>query len=253
MKRVILLAAIASVLVFQSASYTENMLAQTKPSRLPALPSATNLPIVVTKGPSVQPQQSSTVSNPATQPSSPVTSPPDVSPLVLKEILSANNQVVSQVASMYQNFGLFITIIVTFVSVIATLIGFLARRSVQGFIREWTKKMEPLEKEMKDSLNRLREAVTVAEGSAKKAADHEQSIKDNIAVLNKALEDVDRLQTSLESCLAQVRGEGAAVRPSATVAEGAVVQHSPEPSTTEEDAEVAAHLQGKIDPEEGKG
>lgn len=252
MRKVILIATIGSMLFFHNFFAAKSLTAQTNTaSPLPAPSAGSNPPAQKAQTPSLTPQQSPVLRNPAASPSSAVAAPADIAPL-LKEMLSANNQVVGQVASMYQNLGLFNTIIVTLVGVIATLIGILARKSVQGFIRDWSKKMESLEKEMKDSLSRLREAVTAAEGSAKKAAEHEQSIMDGTAVLSKNLQDVDRLQTSLESCLAQVRGEVAAVQPSPPVSEGGVLRHSPEASTTAEDAEVAARLQGKIDPEESK-
>jgi hypothetical protein len=129
----------------------------------------------------------------------------------------------------------------------------LARKSVREFIQEWTKKLQSLETEMKDSMARLRDAVTEAETSANKAAGHAQSINDSQKVLNKALEDVDKLRTFVASLHAQVGRELVGEAPSPSVAEAAVAQPPPEPSAADEDAEVAARLKGKINSAEGEG
>lgn len=154
---------------------------------------------------------------------------------------------------MYQNLGLFITIIVTLVGGVATWMSYLARRSVHEFIQEWTKKLESVEIEMKESLKRLRDAVAEAEGSAKKAAKHAQSVDDSATVLNKTLEDAHRLRHDVASLYTQLRGEQSAAAPPQPIAEAAPGQPSPEPLAAEEDAEVAARLKGKIDSPEGEG
>lgn len=249
MKKIILLATIASALVFQDPFDNKSLSAPTR--------KATSLP-------AAQTEQSSTISNPAMQPSPAITSPPDVSPVVLKEILSANNQVVSQVASMYQNFGILITIIVSLVGVFAGVLGFYATRSVREFLREWNNKMESLEKATKSSLeswdreirrsvDKVHEAVAEAENSANKAAEHARSIEDNKIVLNKTLEDVDQLRARVEWLRAQVGAEEPGVGPARTVPEAEVAQPLPEPISTEEEAEVAARLKDKIDPKGDEG
>jgi uncharacterized membrane protein len=161
--------------------------------------------------------------------------------------LSANNQVVGQVASMYQYFGLFITIIVSLVGILAVALGFFARRSVNAFVQEWGRKLEALDRDMKESLNRLHEAVSMAEASANKAAKHARSIEDSKTILNKTLEEVDRLRASVVSLHDQVRGEAASAAAPIQTAEAEAAQPPPEPSGEDEDAEVAARLKGKID------
>lgn len=191
-------------------------------------------------------------SGPTAPLSATIAPPADITSLTAKEILSANNQVVSQVASMYQNLGLFITIIVTLVGGVATWMSYVAKKSVQEFIQEWTKKMESLENDMKEASKRLHDAVNAAETSAKKAAGHEQSIEDSKKVVNKTLEDVDRLRVGVASLSAQFRGEEAAAAPQ-PVAEAAVEQPPSEPLAADEDAEVAARLKDKINSPEGEG
>lgn len=147
---------------------------------------------------------------------------------------------------MYQKFGLFITIIVTLVGGVATWMSYVARRSVQEFIQEWTEKVKSLESDMKEDLKRLRDAVTEAEGSAQKAAGHAQSIEDSKEIVGKILQDYDRLR-SIPTLSAQL---GVSPQP---IVEAALAQPSQEPPATEEDAEVANRLKGKIDPPEGEG
>ena len=206
----------------------------------------------VTQPPPVNTQKAGAASSLAGTASATTAPPTDIASAVAKEILSANNQVVSQVASMYQNFGLFITIIVTLVGGIATWMSYIARKSVQEFIQEWTKKMEFLENDMKEALKRLRDAVAEAEASAKKAAGHEQSIEDSKKVVTKALEDVDRLRVGVASLYAQRGGEEPAAAPQ-PVEEAPVEEPRSEPLAAEEDAEVTARLKDKINPPEGEG
>ena len=102
--------------------------------------------------------------------------------------------------------------------------------------------MESLENDMKEDLKRLHNAVTEAEGSAKKAAEHEQSIEDSKKILGKILEDYDRLR-AIPSLATQLREEE----------ERTAEQPPQEAPIPEEDAEVAARLKGKIDPSESEG
>jgi uncharacterized membrane protein YccC len=143
---------------------------------------------------------------------------------------------------MYQNLGLFITIIVTLVGGVATWMSYVARKSVHEFIQEWTEKVKSLENDMKGDLKRLHDAVTEAEGSAKKAAEHERAIEDSKKILDKILEDYDRLR-AIPSLATQLRVEE----------ERTTEQPPQEVPTPEEDAAVEARLRGKIDPPIGEG
>jgi len=185
--------------------------------------------------------------------SSPTVAPPaDIASVIAKEVLSANNQVVGQVASMYQNFGLFITIIVTLVGGIATWMSYVARKSVQEFIQEWTKKMESLENDMKEDLTRLRDAVAEAEGSAKKAQGYAQSIEDSKEIVNKILKDYDRFR-AISTFTPQLGEEKEVVVSAQSVPEGGGERRPSEPSANEEDAQVAERLKGKIDTPNDEG
>lgn len=174
----------------------------------------------------------------------PIALPSDIASLNAKEILSANNQVVSQVASMFQLFGLFITIIVTLLGIFAALLGYLARKSVQEFIQDWTNRFKSHEDSIKESLAKIRDAVGDAERSARKAAEHEQSINASQQVLNRALKDIDRWQAGIAAGACHDRS-GAA--PSVPIPPQKTEQASPE-SLPEEDAEVSKLLKGKIKP-----
>lgn len=249
--------------------------AQTPPAQaptdapsVPVSPQTSNPPTRVAQPPVVQSppaniQPQAVATSPTTSPPVITTPPADIGSLIAKEVLSANNQVVSQVASMYQNLGLFITIIVTLVGGFTTWMSYIARKSVQEFIQEWTEKVKSLESEwtekvkflesdMKEGLKRLRDAIAEAEGSAKEAAKHAQAIEDNKKIVDKILQDYDRLR-SIPTLSAQLRGDeqvGVSPQP---IEETALAQPPQESPTTEEDAEVADRLKGKFDPPEDKG
>lgn len=225
---------------------------------VPVSPQTSNPPIGVTQPPVVQPppadmQPQAVATSPTTSPPVITTPPADIGSLIAKEVLSANNQVVSQVASMYQNLGLFITIIVTLVGGVATWMSYVARKSVHEFIQEWTEKMKSLENDMKEASKRLHETVAEAENSAQKAAGYERSIEDSKKVLSKTLEDVDRLRAGVASLHDQLRREEAAGALPKPVTEVAIEQPITEPLIAEEDEEVAVRLKGKINPAEGEG
>ncbi len=218
----------------------------------PSSPVTAGPPVGVAQPPPVNAQKAAAASSPAGASAATIAPPADIASLIAKEVLSANNQVVSQVASMYQNFGLFITIIVTLVGGIAIWVSYVARKSVQEFIQEWTKKMESIENDMKEDLKRLRDAVAEAEGSAKKAGGHAQSIEDSKEIVSKILEDYDRLR-AIPTFSAQFRGEEEVAVSPQPVAETPLAQPPQGPLATEEDAEVADRLKGKIDTPEGEG
>jgi len=192
--------------------------------------------------------------------------PADIASLTAKEILAANNQVVSQVATMYQHLGLFITIMLTLLGLVASALSYVIRKSVQEFIQEWTKKFERREKIMNDewanklkafeddvklSLEKIHNAVNKAEGSAIKAARHELSLEDNMRVLDQNLKQVDRLKMDIVNLKEQPQ----IANPPQPLAMDAPMQVVPEPTIAGEDAEVANFLKDKINPagEEGLG
>jgi uncharacterized membrane protein len=221
-------------------------------SSLAGSPSQPNVTVQV---PANQIQQSP-ASNGVALSANPLTiSPTDVGSLTAKEILAANNQAVSQVASMYQYFGLFITIIVTLLGGFGVILGFVARRSLKEFIQEWDRKLqslqkdmkESLEKDMKESLERLHDSVSQAEDSANKAAEHAQSIMDTAAILDKVLRDVDTIRAKFTAVNNASEAESYGETPGPAAAEASV-----EPSPSEEDAEVAARLEGKIELKDGE-
>jgi hypothetical protein len=252
MKKLILIMTISGVLFFQNNFDPEILQAQTanKSSAIANLHSVGNYPNMVAKLTAAQ-AQSSVASNPQAQ-SLPIIAPPaDIASLTAKEILAANNQVVNHLASMYQNFGLFLTIIVTLVGIIATGLSFMANKSVKDFIKEWNKKIESIESEMKASLNRLNNAVSEAESSARKAAASALSVDDSKIVLNKSLEDVARMQASIALLHPQDVGEQHDVPPSSK--EAVVIPPPSQFPDTDEDAEVSARLKGKINSTEGEG
>lgn len=194
------------------------------------------LPIVV-------PTTQSEATPPKTSAPVPVIAPPaDIASLTAKEILSANNQVVCQVASMYQHLGLFITIIVTLLGVVATYMGYVARKSLSDFIQDWNKKLETLENDLKADKVKMLDAIRDAEASARKAAEHERSITDSKQVLSETLKEVDRLRQSVSAICEQVRQTPT----NPQIGAPSVTQPQPEAVSASEAAEVAAQLEGKI-------
>ncbi|HEX8236839.1 MAG TPA: hypothetical protein VF600_12855 [Abditibacteriaceae bacterium] len=106
---------------------------------------------------------------------SPIVATPTPAVPTLNEVLMANNQAVIQISSMYRDFGLLLTLIVSVVGVVLTWFGYLAKKSVQDFIAEWKDKLDKIEKDMEASEAKLREAVERAEQSAVRAAEHERA------------------------------------------------------------------------------
>jgi hypothetical protein len=107
---------------------------------------------------------------------------------------------------------------------------------------------------MKESLDRLNKAVVEAEQSATKAAGHELSIKDTETILTKALEDVDKLRTSVAALRDQMGGAGLPIEePPPLASDQEIIAPISNLSDAAEDAEVAERLRGKINPPEGEG
>ncbi|MEJ0091338.1 MAG: DUF3149 domain-containing protein [Limisphaerales bacterium] len=209
-----------------------------------AIPSQpTNPPFVALQGVDggVKPQV------PPLSPSMPqIALPADIASLTAKEILSANNQVVGQIATMYQHFGLFITIIVTMLGIIATVVGYFIRKSVHELVGEWTKKFEKIEAEMEKSRNRLLAAVNEAEGSAKDAAASAESIDDDKKVLSQAIKDVDRLRERVIAMGPIPQNPPGAIPNSQNQPPIAPIESGVTGITQEESAEVRAFLDDKL-------
>lgn len=218
-------------------------------AQVPGAATPAAAPVTPTANPSPMP------SLPAPLTSTPTliaTPPADFASLTAKEILSANNQVVSHLAVMYQTFGVLITIIVTLVGGIATYLSYAARKNVAEFLQDWTKKMEVLEDRMKASSDRIDEATAKAEKSAAQAAKsaqeagrHEQSMKDSVTIAERNLKDIEEMRAQ-----AGVPAATEGLTPSVAVSEGLVVSDSTEALDSAEDAAVAKQLKGKINPAE---
>ncbi len=110
----------------------------------------------------------SVTSNQVNLPTSPSTvgSTPNSPVLTGADILSANNQVIAQVALMYQHLGLFITIIVTLVGGVATWMSYVAKKTVHEFVSEWKEKLNAIETDMKTTQTALHDALDGAKASA---------------------------------------------------------------------------------------
>jgi hypothetical protein len=194
--------------------------------------------------PSSGPQ--ATASTTAAAPHMSATPPSDVSSLTAKEILAANNLMIGNVAGMYQSLGLFITVIVTLVGGGVGVIAYVARKDVKEFIHEWDDRLKTLAKDGDDSAKRLRDLVAEAEKSANKAAEYSKSIEGDREVLNRALKDLDRFRAASDGRSDESGGGSSAAvaaEPGPMAAESEI-----DPEVTQEDAEVAARLNGKIEP-----
>jgi hypothetical protein len=124
MKKPILTAFVAITFASLTPCYAQIPLVQLNRSS-PSSPVTAGPPVGMAQPPPVNAQKAAAASSPAGA-SATIAPPADIASLIAKEVLSANNQVVSQVASMYQNFGLFITIIVTLVGGIAIWVSYVA-------------------------------------------------------------------------------------------------------------------------------
>jgi F0F1-type ATP synthase membrane subunit b/b' len=236
--------------------------AETKSSGMPPPPSATRSSDEVGKGsPSAQTSQNNAVvqagvasSNPTAAQLTPPASPQTVPSLTAKELLDANSQAVTHLASMFQMFGVLITIIVGVVGVLATWLGILAKKSVNEMVADWSKKLEAIKADMEAAKAKLQEAVAQAQSSANDANRQAQSITDAQTVFNKTLQDLDTIKAKLAAL---------SVTPATTPApatEAAVPPppNGPAPSAVEtvtaaESAEVANLLKGKLPEQTGGG
>lgn len=194
--------------------------------------------------------------------------PSDVPSLTAKEILAANNQVISNVAAMYQHLGLFITIMTSLVGAAVAVIAFFARKSVHDFIDNWKEQLESLKQEESTKFSaavaaaeaKLQAAVRAAEQSARIAAGHAQSIEDSKTVMATTLSEVDAMRRRFDSSPEQVAAE----LPIATSTTGTNVaagdestalgtQSATPQNSSVEDAEVAERLRGKMISDDSAG
>lgn len=184
--------------------------------------------------------------------------PADIASLNAREILAANNAVVGQVATMYQHFGLLITVIVTAVGAFATWMSYLARKNVHEFIAEWDKKLQEKEQQIDKALEKSREAEAMATRSAVEAERHARSIEASLTVLSQSLQRADELRAQVDQIrdkLAALASEVRAPVPTATApspetppppSDGQAVD---DPISTSEEASVADRLKGRLPPD----
>lgn len=241
------------VILFGVLMLADSIVAQ--PVQTHPVPAATNMPaanasvtnpVPFTPPASVVPSTSPQTPTPAS--TSPIAGPADIASLTAKEILATNNQVVGQVATMYQHLGLFITIIVTLVGGVATWLSYVARKNVHDFVADWKEKLQALQKEMEDAKTRLHAALAEAVKSASGAAQSAQSITDSQRVLSQTLEDVDRLRTIVTSLEAEVRRQTGLPNPPPPPPTAIPATAPPnEGITAEESAQVAEMLKGKVE------
>lgn len=191
---------------------------------------------------------------PASPPAPPtIAVPADIASLTAKEILAANNQVVAQVASMYQHLGLFITIIITLVGIAVTVIGYFARKSVHELIAEWKIKLASTQDDMQKTKDKLTLAVTETETKAANAAKDAQSLNDGVKILQQALTEVDQLRTRVAQLADELQKQqaqqlnGSASQPAANQEQAADPVSTTEAALTHEANEVSKLLSGKVD------
>lgn len=205
-----------------------------RPNSQSALKHQDNLPINV-----ALPQQAAPIPTAAT----PTTTTPAAT-------ANAGDQVLNRVASMFQNFGLFITCTVAVIALGAGLFGFLAYRSVRDFLKDWEQRLIRKEDELKDTLTRVHEAEEDAKKSAEKAAKSSREIEDTQAIIDQVLKDFDNIREKLKNSpdLQEKR------EPPSPQAEQKAAGESTDTVSAKEEADVAQRLKGKIpaSSEEGK-
>jgi uncharacterized protein HemX len=155
---------------------------------------------------------------------------------------TAGDAVLNRVASMFQNFGLFITCTVAVIGLGAGIFGFLAYKSVRDFLKDWELRLIRKEDELKDTLKRAHEAEEDAKKSADKAAKSSREIEDTQAIIDRVLKDVDEIRAKLKGAPELQEGREA-------IAPQAEQKAAGEPSETvsaKEEADVAERLKGKI-------
>jgi hypothetical protein len=238
-----------------------------QPATPPSLPVVTQVPPaapVVTQPPASlsAPPPVVTVAQPLPTGPNPFVSlapPADIASLTAKEILAANNAVVLQVATMYQHFGLLITVLVTVAAVFASYMSYVARKNVQEFVAEWDKKLQGKELQIDSTLQRARDAEQTAAKSATEAEKHANSLTAVLPVINMALTQVDLIRAQLD----QIRERNSDLAANYSTPEGAAPQTPlaptltapatqsagpaiDEPISTHEQASVSERLRGRL-------
>ncbi len=260
MKVLFLTIVVVSLVLIQDHGFAQN-----QPTKIPpnvSAPTNVNPPgvTITTQVPAMRVEHSRPASNSAlTPPTSLTVSPTEVGSLTAKEILAANSQAVAHVATMYQYFGLFITIIVSLIGIGVGGAGWFAWKSLKEFKEDWNKQFleekgrmkDALEKEIEKHTLRINEAAASAEESARKAALDAQSVEDNKIILNEALKDVDKIKQKLAGTRTSVETEFE-IETSPPSKGPTQVTEPVDSSETEEDVKVATRLKGKIKPENGE-
>jgi hypothetical protein len=210
---------------------------------------------------SASPQANQVGSAPATVTSSSVQpanqgitppAPPQVPSLTAKELLDANSQAVTHLASMFQMFAALITIIVGVVGLLATWLGLFLKKSVAETVAEWSKKLETIKTEMDAAKAKLHEAVSQAQASASDASRQAQSITDAQTVLSKTLQELDTVKAKLAALTETGAGNfSARSTPEGGAAPTPSIASTVETVTPAESAEVADLLKGKLPPQPG--
>jgi len=169
--------------------------------------------------------------------------------LTTKEILDANSQAVTHLATMFQTFGLLITAIVAVGGALASWLGLAMKKSFTEMVTDWTTKLGVIKAEMEAAKLRLQTAVEQAEKSAADASRTAQSIIDAQTVLSKTLQDLDGMKAMFAAQasdpaqrLAAPPSEGSASPPDSTHEQPAPVESVSEAET----AEIKNMLKGKL-------
>ncbi|MEI8089011.1 MAG: hypothetical protein WCG63_05380 [Opitutaceae bacterium] len=200
--------------------------------------------------------------------------------LTTKEILDANSQAVTHLATMFQTFGLLITAIVAVGGALATWLGLTMKKGFSEMMTDWTTKLGVIKSEMEaeklrlqsemeaakirlqgemDAAKlRLQAAVEQADKSAADASRTAQSILDAQTVMSKTLQYNDEMRAKFASQMSNTTGPSAAAAPgsesSAVPPESPREQSAPVESVSEaETAEIKNMLKGKLGSPPGEG
>lgn len=171
--------------------------------------------------------------------------------LTTKEILDANSQAVTHLATMFQTFGLLITAIVAVAGALATWLGLVMRKSFAEMVTDWTNKLAVIKAEMDAAKLRMQAAVDQAEKSAADASRTAQSILDAQTVMSKTLQDLDGMKAKFASQASDKTGQTAAASPGSESSAGPSEIPRDESAPVEgvseaETAEIKDMLKGKL-------
>lgn len=133
--------------------------------------------------------------------------------LTSNDVLLANNQVISQVGTMYQHFGLFITSIVALSGALITYMGSMAKKSVDDFMTEWKEKLKVIEDDIKTSQEKFRVCLADIEKSKENIEETEQAIykilearsnPSNSDIVISESEETNQVDAGVSAALAQI-------------------------------------------------